>query len=336
MIEILMAHPDLARVRFAHSPIQELVASLNVIGNPGRRQMYHSWLSDVVGQLDGLRVDRLVALAKTGRDSASFIRPSPTQAWGNITDELAAVAATPSTVVRTEIEAQYRGRQIPTLLRFLYDDPSTHLPTVVGDMAKYWHIAIEPMWQRLQALCVADVCYRAEQFASGGVAHVLSALHPSTSFTDDRLLVGHSSQNRHYSSLGDRGLVLVPCAFSWPRLTVRIPPTSASANGSGGQQQPSLIYPPRGVATLWQARTKEPAPLTALVGRTRAALLASLGLPASTTQLAEQLNLSAAAISQHLKILKESGLAAAHRRGRIVFYQRTEAGTVLLSATQVR
>ena len=36
MIEIVLAHSDLARVRFAHSPVWELVASLRVLQDPGR------------------------------------------------------------------------------------------------------------------------------------------------------------------------------------------------------------------------------------------------------------------------------------------------------------
>ena len=34
MIEIVLVHSDLARLRFAHSPIEELVASLRVLQDP--------------------------------------------------------------------------------------------------------------------------------------------------------------------------------------------------------------------------------------------------------------------------------------------------------------
>ena len=61
-------------------------------------------------------------------------------------------------------------------------------------------------------------------------------------------------------------------------------------------------------------------------------LLASLALPSTTTHLAEQLDLSPAAVSQHLKILKDAGLVTAHRRGWMVLYQRTPAATTLLAA----
>ena len=59
-------------------------------------------------------------------------------------------------------------------------------------------------------------------------------------------------------------------------------------------------------------------PLIALVGRTRASLLTTLGLPRTTTQLASQLALSPPAVSQHLKVLKEAGLVTGRRRGRMV------------------
>jgi DNA-binding transcriptional ArsR family regulator len=115
----------------------------------------------------------------------------------------------------------------------------------------------------------------------------------------------------------------MPCVFTWPTLSV----------DCDDVDQPVLIYPPRGVAELSDEPPAEQAdPLAALVGRTRATLLAMLGLPRTTTQLAEQLDLSPAAVSQHLKILKGTALVTARRRGRMVLYQRTAAATALLAA----
>jgi DNA-binding transcriptional ArsR family regulator len=168
------------------------------------------------------------------------------------------------------------------VLRPLYDDPATHLPTVVGELRSYWQVAVEPVWQRLR----------------------------------------HNSCH-HRVDLAGMGIVLVPCGFTWPTLTV----------GCCGFQQPVLIYPPRGVAELWEVSPAEQTdPLGALMGNTRAALLASLDLPRPTTQLARQLDLSTAAVSQHLKILKDTALVTARRRGRLVLYQQTAAAIGLLAA----
>jgi DNA-binding transcriptional ArsR family regulator len=59
-------------------------------------------------------------------------------------------------------------------------------------------------------------------------------------------------------------------------------------------------------------------------------------LPRTTSQLAEQLDLSPASVSQHLKVLKETALGTARRRGRMVLYQPTAAATALLSAIRSR
>jgi DNA-binding transcriptional ArsR family regulator len=323
MIEIVLAHTDLARVRFAHSPVAELVASLRVLHDPGRQHMYGGWLSAVQGRLSELRLDLLIALAPTGRYLPAFLLPPPTGPWGVLADQLDAVAATPPAAVRAELEKVRDGRPLPAVLRPLYQDPVTHLPTVVQEMQRYWQVALQPVWERLRALSMADLAYRMEQFAGGGVARVLKDLHPDIAFDRDLLQIDKPHHCHHHFDLAGTGIVLVPCVFTWPTLSV----------DCCGVDQPVLVYPPRGVAELWREPSAEQSdPLAALVGRTRARLLAVLGLPRTTTQLAEQLDLSPAAVSQHLRILKETALVTARRRGRMVLYQRTAAATALLAA----
>jgi hypothetical protein len=323
MIEIVLAHSDLARVRFAHSPVNELVASLRVLQDPGRQLMYGRWLAAVRPRLDGLGLDLLAALAPTGRYLPAFLFPPPTQPWGVLADELEQIAASPPAMVRAELDKVCEGRPLPAVLEPLYHDPVGQLPDVVEELERYWQAAVEPVWQRLRGLCTADLAYRMEQFADGGQARVLANLHPDLSFTDDLLRIDKPHHCSHRFDLAGTGIVLVPCAFTWPTLSV----------DCCGVDQPVLIYPPRGVAELWEdTGADQPDPLSALVGRTRAVLLASLDLPRTTTQLAEQLGLSPAAVSQHLKILSNAALVSAQRRGRMVLYQRTPAATTLLAA----
>jgi DNA-binding transcriptional ArsR family regulator len=52
----------------------------------------------------------------------------------------------------------------------------------------------------------------------------------------------------------------------------------------------------------------------------------------STTQVARELGLSAASVSEHLSVLRRAGLVTARRSGRSVLYQRTVFGTELLGA----
>ena len=107
--------------------------------------------------------------------------------------------------------------------------------------------------------------------------------------------------------------MLIPSAFSATRPFVidRAP------------WQPTVIYPARGIATLWDDASPAPDGLARLLGRTRAAVLADLAAPRSTTELAQRLSLSPGGASHHLIALRDAGLVTGRRDGRSVLYVRT-------------
>src|SRR4029453_10293100 len=124
MIEIVLAHSDLARVRFAHSPIEELVASLRVLQDPSRQLMYGRGLPPPRSRLDGVRLELLTALAPTGRYLPAFLFPPPTQSWGVLADELARVVASPPALVRAQLDEAPEGQPLPPVVEPLYDAPA--------------------------------------------------------------------------------------------------------------------------------------------------------------------------------------------------------------------
>lgn len=69
-----------------------------------------------------------------------------------------------------------------------------------------------------------------------------------------------------------------------------------------------------------------------LLGGTRAALLAALTNPATTSGFADRCQVPLSAVSDHLAALGAAGLITAHRVGHAVQYQRTDLGDALLSA----
>jgi DNA-binding transcriptional ArsR family regulator len=324
MIEFVLAHTDLARVRFAHSPVRELVSSLDVLQDPRRRAMYDGWLSSVRPRLGGLPLELLAALAPPGRYLPGFLFPAPAGPRPGLAEELEAVIASPPELVRIELDRVWDGRGLPPLLRPLYEDPAAHLPAVADALRRYWEAAVLPVWPRLRAVCALDLTYRMERFADGGLTSVLADLHPELTMEGDRLRIDKPHHCHHRFDLAGTGILVVPCAFIWPRLMVECCDVA----------QPVVTYPIRGVAELWREPPDHADPLVALIGRTRAVLLAHLALPRTTTQLAGQLGLSPPAVSQHLKILKDTALVTARRRGRMVLYQRTPAATALLEAVR--
>jgi DNA-binding transcriptional ArsR family regulator len=324
MIEMVLAHADLAHMRFAHSPVRELAASIRALQSNQAGDVYGAWRSDVGGRLGGVNLDLLTSLAPAGPVMPSFFMPRPTKPWTDISDEFDAIASVDPSAIRKDLEDVYSGGRLPPALRPLYDDPTAHLPAIVDELYKYWNVAIEPMWPSLRALTAADLVYRAEQFASGGLGTVLAGLHAKITLHEDTLRIGGRGGCHHRFDLAGTGLVLIPCVFLWPTLLIECCDT----------QQPSVTYPVRGIAGLL-AEDRRPGadPLFALVGRSRARLLRALTLPQTTTQLAEQFALTPAAVSQHLKILKAAGLASSRRRGQLVLYQRTQAALALIKAS---
>jgi hypothetical protein len=120
-------------------------------------------------QLGGLQLELLTALAPIGRSLPSFLMPPPIGPWGVLAEELAAVAATPSAVVRAELDIVRDGKPLPAVLRPLYEDSTGQLPAVVAAMRRYWEVTVEPVWPRLRTVCMADLSHRMQQYADGGL-----------------------------------------------------------------------------------------------------------------------------------------------------------------------
>jgi DNA-binding transcriptional ArsR family regulator len=321
VIELLCGSGDLARIRFARSPIQELMTSMRVGDRADRTRMHWPWARSVQGAVAALRLDLLRPLLGDPRYFPDFLTPSPERMDTRFPDELDRLRATPDVVVRSQLDLLGGAAPLPEALVGLYEDPERQLGRLATEVQAYWATAIEPIWPRLAGLLDAEMGYRADQLTSGGIVRLLGNLHPELEYTQDALRIlwpTWQSQSR----LDGAGVLLVPCVFVWPSLMVETDPRA-----------PKLVYSPRGVGQVWDGQARRPAPPIAdLLGRSRATLLAKLDLPLSTTQVARELGLSAASVSEHLSVLRRSGLVTARRSGRSVLYQRTLFGTELLGA----
>lgn len=319
MIELLYEPGDLARIRFARSPMQELVTSMRIGGRADRMRMHGPWVRSVQSVVGTLRLDLLRPLLADTRYLPDFLTPSPERMDTRFADELDRLRATPEAVVRANLDLLGGTAALPEALVPLYEDPQRHLGRLAGEVQAYWTAAIEPIWPRLAGLLDAEVGYRADQLTSGGIVRLLGNLHPELEYAQDALRIlwpTWQSQSR----LDGAGVLLVPCVFVWPSLMVDTDP-----------RVPKLAYSPRGVGQVWDGAARRPEPPIAdLLGRSRATLLAKLDLPQSTTQVARDLGLSAESVSEHLSVLRRAGLVAARRSGRSVLYQRTLLGTELL------
>jgi DNA-binding transcriptional ArsR family regulator len=331
VIELEFTPADYQRISFAFSPLAEAVASLRTLSLGRRGGIHGPWLASLGNRLDGVDMALLTALVRPTGYVPDFLNPAPRGRTGDFETDLAQLATTDLDTVAAELThlAEHRiaqqgpGReQRATLMRELLADPGRAVERIAAELAAYWRVALMPHWPRIHALLQADFAHRLDELASGGIARLFATLHPSVVLHGDLLSVVKYYRGR--AQLRGRGLLLVPCAFAWPDVLVRT-----------ADPQPRLTYSPRGLGRLWESAPETtPSPLTGVVGRTKAAILSSLELPMSTTQLAAQLDLSAPTLSVHLKALQTAGILSSRRDGRAVLYQRTLLGGQLVKGQE--
>ncbi|WP_207915489.1 DUF5937 family protein [Micromonospora sp. 15K316] len=332
MIHLHFTATDLTRVRFAASPLTETVASLRALAAGSRgRHLHGPWMNrfaERAGRLSERDLDLLRALVRPQGYIPDFLLLPPERRSSTFTDALAQLAdADPEVVGRelTHLATHRVAQQGPgherrqALLRTLLRRADAGLGPVAEALEAYHRVAIAPDWPRIDALLNDDIAYRLDALAEGGVDRMMSNLHPSVTFADQTLKIAKYYEG--HADCGGRGLILVPCAFAWPDVLVR---TTRPAS-------PSVSYSPRGLGRLWEERAEQPgSALAGVLGQTRAALLAQLDLPMSTSQAATQMALSAPTLSVHLQALRDAGLLTSRRTGRQVLYSRTDLGDRLL------
>jgi DNA-binding transcriptional ArsR family regulator len=329
VIELEFTPEDYRRIRFAFSPVAETVSSLRALTVGQRNGLHGPWLATVGQRLDGVDMELLTSLVRPTGYIPDFLVPPPPGRTATMESSLARITGTAVDVVAEELAhlAQHRiaqrgpgGARRAALMRDLLADPERAVSRIVAELARYWRQAVEPHWPRVHALLQADLAHRLDELATGGVAQLFGTLHPSVAMRGDHLTIVKYHEGR--ARLRERGLMLVPCAFAWPDVRV-----------STADPLPSLTYSPRGLGRLWEPATDaNGSPLAAVMGRTRAAVLALLELPMSATQLAAQLELAAPTLNVHLKSLQAAGILTSRRDGRAVLYRRTPLGDQLVAA----
>src|SRR5215207_4814723 len=330
MITIPLSTEDLTKVRIAPSPLWETVTSFGVLLHHGHDTVHAPWAARARRVLPGTDLSALVAAMCVAGRCPDFLTPPPDASAATFGEELERLRATPAEVVHEEVEAFVRqekeqfGSLAPEKARLpeIYlSDPEGSLERLVDELRRYHDLALAPYWPRSQEHREGDTLKRGQALALGGVAALLSGLHPKASYGGGTLEL-----DKTYEAVVEpagRGITLVPCVFTWPRVEVLVQPG----------YRPTLAYGPRGVANLWTSSSPAPngTALEAALSTGRASVLKGLlPVPRTTTELAHQLRLSPAAVSAHLSRLKTAELVEPHRSGKKVYYRLSGAGESLL------
>ncbi|WP_432589268.1 helix-turn-helix domain-containing protein [Streptomyces sp. HD1123-B1] len=321
MISFVLDVEDLANTRFALSPLHETLLSLRVLQDPGLSALHLPWRRSVLGGLGALDTELLMSLVAQRRTLPDFLTPHPAGFAPDFEEQLAVVRRTQPARVRHDLILAHAPDPLPGALHAAIegDGPVAGLRDAICDLLRrYWETALEPTWPQMRLVLEADMTYRARQLALGGARLLFADMHPNLHWRDGTLSIDKMISSHRVAAAG-KGLLLLPSVFAHKPA----PPVSPEV-------PPRLVYPSRGVATLWEpAPTAGATALVSLIGAPRARLLGLLEEPLPTVEMARRLRVTPSAVSQHLRVLHAAGLVTRARDGRQVLYRRSALGDQL-------
>jgi DNA-binding transcriptional ArsR family regulator len=323
MVVFELTAADVARVRFAVSPVAEVVHTARVLANRSVHGHHRRWLATNASTIRELLQEKeLGFLFRVIRGPAApdFLSPRPKGSLGAIEDELAKIRETEDSLARDDIRSALAGQ--PGGERLERELGRRGVASTLADQLELlWQQLVRPAWPQMHAVLERDIARRAFRAADTGLQGAFHDLQRTVTLTPSALVVSGSQPQVVVPSTG-RGILCIPSVFVRPHAESRWHP----------QREPLLFYPARGAGLLWHAHASRPGRAAAtanLLGATRAEVLRAVAGPATTTTLARQLGRSAGSISEHLTVLHESGLVSRSRSGRRVLYRQTPLGRSL-------
>ncbi|WP_306454836.1 helix-turn-helix transcriptional regulator [Streptomyces sp. WZ.A104] len=190
-------------------------------------------------------------------------------------------------------------------------------------------VAVAPYWPQIRIHLASARDGYARTMAEDGVEGLLETVCAPLVRWRPPVLEVHHPHDADIQLRG-RGLVIAPTVFSSRQVEVL-------QNLADPEQSPVLALPTVGGemndSAQWLVGESAEGALEDLVGRTRAAVLATVADGCSTTELACRLGISPATASQHASVLRRAALITTRRDGKAVLHTTTRLGAALLAAT---
>ncbi|QNP74755.1 winged helix-turn-helix transcriptional regulator [Streptomyces roseirectus] len=323
MLRIHFTDADLVRTRIASAPhpLWEICASLYRLQSRRGRWAYADWHRAVRSRLHSAGFGRtlralLLPLVPRATYFPDFLTP-PEAAQG-LDAGLEAILATPRQRILDEVDMLDRAGGAPAWAPRLAD---TDLRAeLVQAIRAYYDLAIAPYGDRVQARIDAERSVRARAVLDHGAEGVLQNLGPTFEWRRPVLRTAYP-EDRDFP-LDGRGLQLIPSYFCW----------GSPVSYGDSALEPVLLYALHHEPAKLPGDFGSGAPLAALLGRTRAAVLRSAALGATTGELARAAGVSAPSASRHSAALRDAGLLVSRRHAESVLHTLTPLGAALLRA----
>ncbi|MEV4424446.1 winged helix-turn-helix domain-containing protein [Streptomyces sp. NPDC049602] len=329
MLRIHFTGEDLGRIRIATGPdpMWEMLMSLYRLRRRDSGVLLGPWLRESLPRVPAT-TRLLTALAPPVGYSVDFLTPA---VGGGLGDRLEALRSTPLRQVTKdlrEFDIQNPKRRLPVICRReLLAGESGAVGRLADAAHAYVDTVLGPFWERIWAQVSRDTARRSAVLVEGGWDALLSTLHPSARWEYPVLRLAFPVDQDLY--LGGRGLLLQPSFFCRHAPTTFADPTLPPVLVHPIEHEPHWATPEVGPA--------DGRPLAALIGPTRAVLLAALADGAATTgQLARRAGTTAPNASRHVASLREAALVSSHRHRNTTLHTVTKLGRALLEGRNVR
>ncbi|MFC6159738.1 ArsR/SmtB family transcription factor [Kribbella jiaozuonensis] len=308
MSEFLVDADTLVNARFGTSQLTETVSALKLLSSPVE-PWYRPWKDQHVADYQAALVANPVWAAIVDSAfgtswAADFFTVPPLEPDLALEEELGPLLALSDDHIRADLSV------VRTPLPSVLLETRGLASEAAGLLRWIWSATIEPEWPRRLRVLQADIVSRTSRLSEQGWSGVLRGLGPDVRWLGD----GRIQVNRwDYPPTDVRGRDLMFIAAHTQRVNVswRLPDRFA------------LAYPVTGIF----ATTATPdEPLVQLLGRNRARILVEAASPVSTTLLVATTGLSLATVSDHLRVLTDSGLLERRRSGRSVLYWQSDTG----------
>ncbi|MBK8138899.1 MAG: helix-turn-helix transcriptional regulator [Chloroflexi bacterium] len=321
MIHIHLTPDALLKTRFTYSPLIETMISFRYLTLNKGTPIHRRWADGARRTLEQLELPLMRGLVAGRSCIPDFLTPTPTHLETGSEPDFERVLNTPHEEVAADLAYLCKASGETEMRLTVRAHPSEYLPALVDELRQYWGLVLAPMWPSLLAIVEGDILYRARLLALEGNHRLLNDLSPMASFDGSalRLNKAYGKSDSHHVIDGE-GLHLVPSVFTLDDTMWQIVP----------QYKPMVIYGARGVGSHVAPPDLDDT-LELIMGGARASVLQGLeDTPATTTELAHHLHLTAGAVSQHLTLLHRAGLVNPQRSGKRVYYQISNKGAELL------
>jgi DNA-binding transcriptional ArsR family regulator len=326
VLRIHFTGEDLAATRLASSPdpLWELTLSSHALRSKRSDPVLASWKQQAAQRLlPGSQARQKVEALIAANPARGYFPDllTPEESSQGLEAGLDALMHTSKRRLRSDVSrlADSHGR-LTQAVADIGDGRPAALKELAGAARFYYDEVLGDVTDRIRTTFDADRRRRAQILLDGGVGALLNSLHPNVAFDGTVLEIADYAGERDLH-LNGRGLRLVPSYFKLPDKPITL---------ADPDLPQVLVYSIDRMAGLVAAAAREP--VSALLGRTRAALLEATILGGSTTELARRVNISPAAASQHLAVLREAGMVISTRDANMMRHTATSLGNALFAS----